>query len=922
MRHEVIDERRNALGQLEVETLWLLTDLEVQQLQRTGLAPHVVLGENVLTQVHHILSPARSAVRGHRIATRVSDGWFAHSSGIYLPVGVDPDDRRLWRYARGGLGQRMWVRDDGTPVPAWGFVPPKHFDTRGRDPEWLDPQWVREAFARDPAVEVAGVAAWKGGLLDRQLTEGSHIDRRQNTTYSDQVGAGADDAYEYHSGSGFNSSQFYAYCTANTTEANRAISGHRFDSATIAGAIYDARITVQAYSTSFDNFLVDIYAEDVDDSDDFSTTADVYSRALTTASERWNETSIGTAEHEVPVDLSEVVQEVALRGGWASGNALTIMLDGAHSSIRNSLTSSYDRGSTYPIKIDVDYFADAPVVLEVLEGGQGDSGVDDFDVTAPAAVDAGDRLLLCIAMDGSTTVAENGSSDWTAVSSGNDGGNISGAIFELICDGTEDAATWNFLMSAQEGAAYQLYHIRGAHASQAAEVGTAATGADGAPDPPSVTASWGAEDANLFVAFAAVDSNTITAFPSGYFKTGELDSDTLGSTDSVSAGIAALPANSASANPGAFTISNDQWWAQTIVIRPAAAGPTEVAITGSKPAGAGALALQGQIAIGGSKPAGSGGLALQETFAVAGNKPATNGVLALQEAYALAGSKPAGAGEVAAAMTAPVVGSKPAASGVLALVETFALAGSKPAGAGVLGLVETFALAGSKPAGAGVVVGTYTIQIAGSKPASSGVLALAVQIAIAGNKPAHGPGVLGLTAQIAIAGNKPAGAGAIIGALAAIPLTGSKPAGAGVIALAAQIALAGSKPAGIGTLALLELYALTGSKPAGSGVLGLVGQIALAGSKPAGSGLIGMLATIALVGVKPASSGTIALVGVIAIAGSKPAGEGAIAVPIVAVLITVTIDGTQTLSPTVDGTQALAVTVDGTQSITLTVDSE
>lgn len=84
-------------------------------------------------------------------------------------------------------------------------------------------------------------------------------------------------------------------------------------------------------------------------------------RPRTTAvSAAWNQTSI-VADTEYSIDVTGVVQEIVNRAGWASGNAILILVD------TNTTTTlgewqdyfSYDGSTTKAAKLDIDYGAAA-----------------------------------------------------------------------------------------------------------------------------------------------------------------------------------------------------------------------------------------------------------------------------------------------------------------------------------------------------------------------------------------------------------------------------------------------------------------------------------------------------------------------------------------------------------------------------------
>jgi hypothetical protein len=135
--------------------------------------------------------------------------------------------------------------------------------------------------------------------------------------------------------------------------------------------------------------------------------------------------------------------------------------------------------------------------------------------------------------------------------------------------GTVDITTADIGTSGggSDHATWQLLCIRGAHVTQAPEVATAQGNSTNA-NPPSLTASWGAEE-NLWIATMGTDGTVVaTAAPANFAGLDTLAGDSSGASTSH----ATRAFTGATLDPGTFTSSTEQWAATTIVIRPAAAG--------------------------------------------------------------------------------------------------------------------------------------------------------------------------------------------------------------------------------------------------------------------------------------------------------------------------------------------------------------
>lgn len=178
-----------------------------------------------------------------------------------------------------------------------------------------------------------------------------------------QVGASADDARNLAplgAGSIIVTTQHLG--KFNTTD--KYWSGFRFlnvtipQGATINSAILDFFSAGTAIGTSP---AVIFYGNAIDDATTFNTsTQKPESKALTTASVTktytsalWNPTTGFGIE---TVDVAAVVQEIINRGGWASGNALSILAyDNGSANSTYIGISTYDSNSARGAKLTIDY---------------------------------------------------------------------------------------------------------------------------------------------------------------------------------------------------------------------------------------------------------------------------------------------------------------------------------------------------------------------------------------------------------------------------------------------------------------------------------------------------------------------------------------------------------------------------------------
>ena len=201
------------------------------------------------------------------------------------------------------------------------------------------------------------------------------------------------------------------------------------------------------------------------------------------------------------------------------------------------------------------------------------SSVTSMAVNMPAAVNSGDRLIAIVHYRnaGTWTTVPTG---WSNLAEQGGGGSVGEmAVFEKIADGTEDGGTATWVTGTGTTAAWQVIRISGAHASTAAEV-TTTSGDSSSADPPSESASWGAEN-NLWLAVAGHSAASAAAFtiaPTNYLGFASNGASSGGSACSIA--VAYRQLNASSEDPGTFTAGgSNRWWAAaTIAVRPAATG--------------------------------------------------------------------------------------------------------------------------------------------------------------------------------------------------------------------------------------------------------------------------------------------------------------------------------------------------------------
>jgi hypothetical protein len=211
-----------------------------------------------------------------------------------------------------------------------------------------------------------------------------------------------------------------------------------------------------------------------------------------------------------------------------------------------------------------------------------DTDATDHYVNMPATVDAGDLLIALFSNDGSATITTP--DEWTQLASNTNGAAVRLSVYYKIAAGTEGGTTVNFVTSAAEQAAAQVYRIMDWNGTTPPDISTAATGVDTRPNPASLNpAGWDVAD-TLWVAVAGQDrgdQSGPTAYPVYY-----TDGITTQSSNPAATGVCRIQSArrelaAASEDAGAFTIPvTEEWVAFTIAIRPASYNLTTSSTTG------------------------------------------------------------------------------------------------------------------------------------------------------------------------------------------------------------------------------------------------------------------------------------------------------------------------------------------------------
>jgi hypothetical protein len=209
----------------------------------------------------------------------------------------------------------------------------------------------------------------------------------------------------------------------------------------------------------------------------------------------------------------------------------------------------------------------APLLESLTETAFGTDATDHY-VNMPATVGAGDLLIVLFTNDGNATLAAPGG--WTQLASNANGAEVRLSVYYRITTGTEGDTTVDFVTSAAEQAAAQVYRVSCWQGTTPPEISAAASGTSTAPDPASLDPAGWDVARTLWLIVAGQDRGDqpgTTDYPV-YYEEGV---STLSSNDTGSCRIHSAPRvlAAASEDPGAFTIpASEEWVAFTIAVRP------------------------------------------------------------------------------------------------------------------------------------------------------------------------------------------------------------------------------------------------------------------------------------------------------------------------------------------------------------------
>jgi hypothetical protein len=209
-----------------------------------------------------------------------------------------------------------------------------------------------------------------------------------------------------------------------------------------------------------------------------------------------------------------------------------------------------------------------PIIVDSYTGNEIGVNVT-TNVTMPAAVEAGDLLLVMLQSWNATSTANwfTPAGGWNlTISSLGSGQQRRLGVFYKVADGTEDGATVNFVTNNNAFNAWSVYQIR--NYTGTPESSTVVTSTASAPDSGSLSPSWGTKD-TLWITQAGMFNATQVpqgAAPSLYEGLLE-DFGNSASADRPRHATAHRFLRAASEDPGAWPNSAANWSAHTIGIQ-------------------------------------------------------------------------------------------------------------------------------------------------------------------------------------------------------------------------------------------------------------------------------------------------------------------------------------------------------------------
>ncbi len=183
------------------------------------------------------------------------------------------------------------------------------------------------------------------------------------TTFTKRIAAGGDDWHTIN-GTGFDSTGINA--DWGNFGGNWIDGGFRFTNVTIPqrATIFDAKLTFESNSDRSGTIASQIHCVDADNAAAPTSQAEHAALSRTAAYSSWATPNWSDGASYDSPDFASAVQEVINRGGWSSGNALTVLMDDAGSGTNIwRIASTYNDTPSTAALLTVTYTTDPQAVI-------------------------------------------------------------------------------------------------------------------------------------------------------------------------------------------------------------------------------------------------------------------------------------------------------------------------------------------------------------------------------------------------------------------------------------------------------------------------------------------------------------------------------------------------------------------------------
>jgi hypothetical protein len=203
-------------------------------------------------------------------------------------------------------------------------------------------------------------------------------------------------------------------------------------------------------------------------------------------------------------------------------------------------------------------------VVETSNYGYNNTAGTSHTVNLPASIAAGDLLIVFFGYYTGTVSTPGG---WETMGTENNGTSVYQAIFYKTASGSE-GSTLTVTTGSSTKSSHVSYRISGWTGTP--EKGSVATGTDSAPNPPSLTPSWGSAE-TLWIVNETNRNNSFSTYPTNY-SSNQVRGGNTSTTSATETSAATREVTASSENPGAYGLSTSRYWlAQTVAIQPAPA---------------------------------------------------------------------------------------------------------------------------------------------------------------------------------------------------------------------------------------------------------------------------------------------------------------------------------------------------------------